>query len=51
MHRALLSAESCIIEGLSLSQVEPVECEFIGLPLRIRGAVGAPARAALRVLS
>ena len=49
-HRALLSANVCIIEGLNLSQVEPGEYELICLPLRIRDADGAPARAVLRTL-
>lgn len=49
-HRALLSANVCIIEGLNLSQVEPGEYELICLPLRIRDADGAPARAVLRML-
>jgi arylformamidase len=47
-HRALLSANVCIIEGLNLSPVEPGEYELICLPLRISGADGAPARAVLR---
>jgi arylformamidase len=49
-HRALLSANVCIIEGLNLSQVEPGQYELICLPLKIRGADGAPARAVLRAL-
>jgi arylformamidase len=50
-HRALLSAEVCIIEGLNLSQVKPGTYELVCLPLKIRGADGAPARAVLRVLA
>jgi arylformamidase len=50
-HRALLSAEVCIIEGLNLSQVKPGSYELVCLPLRIRGADGAPARAVLRALA
>jgi arylformamidase len=50
-HRALLSAEICIIEGLNLSQVEPGNYELVCLPLKIRGADGAPARAVLRALA
>ncbi len=49
-HRALLSANICIIEGLDLSQVEPGEYELICLPIKIAGADGAPARAILRAL-
>lgn len=49
-HQALLSAHVCIIEGLNLSQVEPGAYELVCLPLKIRGADGAPARAVLRAL-
>ena len=50
-HRALLSADVCIIEGLNLSQVKPGTYELVCLPLKIRGADGAPARAVLRALA
>ncbi len=47
-HQVLLGAGVWVIEGLDLSQVEPGEYELACLPLRIEGADGAPARAALR---
>jgi len=48
VHRLLLGAGVWIIEGLDLSSVRPGRYELICLPLRIPGADGAPARAALR---
>ena len=47
-HEALLEAGVIILEGLDLHQVEPGEYELICLPLAIRAAEGAPARAVLR---
>jgi arylformamidase len=47
-HRALLGAGIWIIEGLDLTDVEPGDYELACLPLRLIGADGAPARAALR---
>jgi arylformamidase len=49
-HLILLGAGVWIIEGLDLSQVEPGRYELACLPLRLVGADGAPARAALRKL-
>ena len=49
-HRALLGAGVWIIEGLALSRVTPGRYELACLPLRLAGADGAPARAALRSL-
>lgn len=49
-HLALLGAGIWIIEGLDLSCVEPGRYELACLPLRLIGADGAPARAALRKL-
>jgi arylformamidase len=49
-HLILLQAGVWIIEGLDLSKVEPGRYELACLPLRLVGADGAPARAALRRL-
>ena len=50
VHRALLAAGVWLIEGLDLSAVMPGRYELLCLPLRLVGAEGAPARAALRPL-
>jgi arylformamidase len=52
-HRALLSHEVIILEGLDLSQVPAGKYELICLPLRLRTNLGdgAPARAVLRTLN
>ncbi len=52
-HRALLSSEVVIIEGLDLSQVEAGDYELICLPLRLADATGdgAPARVVLREIA
>ena len=47
-HLILLGAGIWVIEGLDLSRVEPGRYELACLPLRLVGADGAPARAALR---
>ncbi len=47
-HRILLEAGIIILEGLNLSGVSPGLYELLCLPLRLVGAEGAPARAALR---
>lgn len=51
-HLALLSNGVVIVEGLSLSEVEPGDYELICLPLRIAEGAGdgAPARVVLRTL-
>jgi arylformamidase len=49
-HRALLSKQVVIVEGLNLSGVAPGEYELCCLPLRLMGADGSPARALLREL-
>jgi arylformamidase len=46
-HRDLLSAGVVILEGLNLSQVSAGRYTLICLPLKLRGAEGAPARAIL----
>lgn len=52
VHRALLSHEVIILEGLSLAEVPAGRYELICLPLRLRTHLGdgAPARAVLRTL-
>jgi arylformamidase len=47
-HRALLEAGICVIEGLDLSAVQPGDYEMLCLPIRLKGADGAPARVVLR---
>jgi arylformamidase len=49
-HLVLLGAGIWIIEGLDLSALEPGDYELACLPLKLVGADGAPARAALRRL-
>lgn len=49
-HLVLLGAGIWVIEGLDLSAVEPGDYELACLPLKLVGADGAPARAALRRL-
>lgn len=46
-HTALLKNNIPIFEGLDLSKIKPGKYFFIGLPLRIKGLDGAPARAVL----
>ena len=52
VHRAFLSHEVIILEGLNLAQVPAGRYELICLPLRLRSHLGdgAPARAVLRTL-
>ncbi len=50
VHRVLLRAGVWVIEGLNLSAAPAGRYELICLPLRVPGADGAPARAALRSL-
>ena len=47
-HRALLSKNIWLIEGLNLSKVKAGRYELICLPLKILNSDGAPARALLR---
>jgi arylformamidase len=49
IHRVLLGAGICVIEGLDLTKAGPGRYEMICLPLRLRDADGAPARVLLRV--
>jgi len=48
VHSLLLSAQVVILEGLNLSEVPAGDYELIALPMRLRGADGAPARVVLR---
>jgi len=45
VHRVLLGKEIVIVEGLTLNAVPAGACRFYCLPLRLRGAEAAPARA------
>jgi arylformamidase len=47
VHRDLLNAGIVILEGLNLSEVPAGNYTLICLPLKLRGAEGAPARAIL----
>jgi arylformamidase len=53
VHRALLSHDVIILEGLNLANVPAGKYELICLPLRLRSHLGdgAPARAVLRTLT
>ena len=46
-HRILLEAGVVIVEGLDMIDVSPGEYVFVCLPLKLKGADGAPARAIL----
>ncbi len=48
IHKALLSKNVWIIEGLNLSKVKPGKYDLACLPLRIMNGDGSPARAILR---
>jgi arylformamidase len=48
IHHLFNRANLLIIENLDLSRAAPGVYEFIGLPLRLRGADGSPVRAVLR---
>ena len=50
VHKALLKAGICIIEGLNLANVKPGNFDLICLPLKILNSDGAPARAVIRPL-
>jgi arylformamidase len=47
-HRILLQADTIILEGLNLMNVQPGVYELICLPIKLVGADGAPARVVLR---
>ena len=46
-HKILLESNVIILEGLDLSGIEPRTYQLICLPLNLKGAEGAPARAVL----
>ena len=48
VHHALLRANVVVVEGLDLHGVPAGDYELLALPLRLRGADGAPARVVLR---
>jgi arylformamidase len=50
VHRAFLDHGLALLEGIDLSRVAPGRYELICLPLKLRGADGAPCRAVLRDL-
>ena len=50
VHRAFLDHGVVLLEGIDLSNVSPGRYELMALPLRLRGADGAPCRAILRDL-
>ena len=50
VHRAFLDHGLVLLEGIDLSRVAPGRYELICLPLKLRGADGAPCRAILRDL-
>lgn len=47
VHHMLLKNDVLILEGIDLSRVNPGEYMLVALPLRIKGAEGAPARSML----
>jgi len=50
VHSTLLGASVVIIEGLNLAGVSTGDYELIALPIKLKGADGAPARVVLRTL-
>jgi arylformamidase len=48
VHDTLLGAGVVVIEGLNLSDVAADDYELIALPMKLKGADGAPARVVLR---
>jgi arylformamidase len=48
VHQAILGAEIAVVEGLSLSHIEPGEYDLICAPLRWVDGDGSPCRALLR---
>ena len=50
VHRAFLDHGVVLLEGIDLSDIEPGRYELMALPIRLRGADGAPCRAVLRDL-
>lgn len=50
VHRILLGAGICIVEGLNLTRVVRGRYEFICLPLKIEDGDGSPVRAVVRLI-
>jgi len=50
VHDTLLGANVVIVESLNLSEVPAGDYELIALPVKLKGADGAPARVVLRAL-
>jgi arylformamidase len=50
-HHALLGGNIAVIEGLNLSGVPAGDYELIALPMKLKGADGAPTRVVLRELA
>ena len=48
VHHTLLRANVAIVEGLNLTDVSAGDYELMALPVKLRGADGAPARVILR---
>ena len=48
VHHTLLRANVVVVEGLDLHDVSAGDYELLALPLKLRGADGAPARVVLR---
>jgi arylformamidase len=48
VHHLLLEADILVVEGVHLLEIPPGEYEIFCLPLKIKGADGAPARILLR---
>jgi arylformamidase len=48
VHHTLLRASVIVVEGLNLSAVPAGDYELLALPLKLRGADGAPSRVVLR---
>jgi arylformamidase len=51
VHKTLLKAGICIIEGLNLANIKQGNYDLICLPLKILNSDGAPARAVIRPLA
>jgi len=51
VHRAFLDHGVVLLEGIDLSEVAPGRYELMCLPIRLRGADGAPCRAVLHELT
>ncbi len=50
VHDTLLEARTVIVESLNLSEVPAGDYELIALPVKLKGADGAPSRVVLRTL-